>query len=100
MAFESEEQRQERERGDLGMPWQGLEGVAREQAIRDHYLYAASETRTQAERDAAAARIVAKAEPSEVVTRVSEALRREEAARLRGRADFGNKMREPKENSR
>lgn len=43
---------------DGGEPWEGLVGEAREQAIRDHFGYSRSETRTQAERARAAARMV------------------------------------------
>lgn len=42
---------------DEGWPWQGLAGEEREQAIRDHYGYTSSETRTQQERAVAAARM-------------------------------------------
>jgi len=45
---------------DAGTPWQGLVGEEREQAIRTHYGYAASETGTQAQRQAAADRMVTK----------------------------------------
>ncbi len=37
-----------------------LDGEAREQAIRDHFGYTSSETRTQAERAEAAARMIAR----------------------------------------
>jgi hypothetical protein len=43
---------------DRGKPWLGLEGEEREQAIRDRWGYTASETRTEAERSEAAARMV------------------------------------------
>ena len=46
---------------DAGKPWKGLIGEEREQAIRDHFGYAKSETRTQAERQAAADGMLAKA---------------------------------------
>jgi len=60
-----ERQREEAERQrladrDEGTPWQGLVGEEREQAIRDFYGYAASETRTQAQRDTTAALILAR----------------------------------------
>jgi hypothetical protein len=42
---------------DTGQPWEGLDGENREQAIRDHFGYTASETRTQAERAEVARRI-------------------------------------------
>lgn len=44
---------------DAGMPWLGLIDEEREQAIRGHFGYVSSETRTQAERQAVADRIVA-----------------------------------------
>src|SRR5205823_5959022 len=44
---------------DEDRPWEGLIGEEREQAIRASYGYAASETRTQSERDQAAARMLA-----------------------------------------
>ena len=46
---------------DRGKPWAGLVGETREQAIRDYWGYGPSETRTEAERDAAAERMLAKA---------------------------------------
>lgn len=45
---------------DAGTPWEGLVDEEREQAIRDHYGYAKSETRTQAERQAVPDRMQAK----------------------------------------
>jgi hypothetical protein len=92
---ETDEQRAKREQDDQGKPWQGLEGEEREQAIRDHFGYAASETRTQAERDAAAVRMMAKAPLTPEADEAIERLRREETVRLGKRersTDFGNKM--------
>lgn len=43
---------------DRGKPWEGSVGEVREQAIRDYFGYAKSETRTQAERQAVADRIM------------------------------------------
>lgn len=43
---------------DRGKPWEGLVGEEREQAIRDHFGYSRTETRTQAERDEAARKMM------------------------------------------
>lgn len=64
---DAERQRAYRERKalqeqDRGKPWQGLLGEEREQAIRDFFGYAASETRSKAERDAVARRIMARSQ--------------------------------------
>jgi hypothetical protein len=44
---------------DEGEPWAGLSAEEREHAIREHYGYAQSESRTQEKRNAAAQRIIA-----------------------------------------
>lgn len=42
---------------DAGEPWEGLAGDEREQAIRDHFGYGPSESRTQMQRFRAAAKM-------------------------------------------
>lgn len=67
---------------DVGQPWEGLMGEEREQAIREHWGYTASETRTQAEREQAAAQMLKKAgvEPGAAARRAVAVATQEQTA--------------------